>query len=274
MNKRIKTYDDFHESKIVDEIYAQWILENQDFHQLLESIEEDDYLYEQTRGERAALTRGDEILSDEQLAAIYLKAKGAVEEDPNKYIPLIVMTDEDWEEKGAPNIKKPNILDFADPNGKWSNAAFADAIGVPSDYTISRTEGKFKNIITGVGSLEQDVLYPKLIKAYEKFKDMGPHQIGQLAGISLMQSTNSVARDLVANRNIELGTKREEKTKILEKIYRQIYQLDHKLRGAFPNKTKAQVLEIAIEKVAKENGLNSFQLKQGYVKFVKKNFLE
>jgi hypothetical protein len=73
-----------------------------------------------------ALAREMQIISKPQLGVLYLFALGKEEGDPFKYI-----------------LRIPGMLDFADTdnsgNPTITYAAFADAIGVNSMTTVSRT---------------------------------------------------------------------------------------------------------------------------------------
>lgn len=267
--KHILTFESFKETEKINTIYKQWVNENIDSQhlferQIFEDETEEEKVPELTSGEKAALARDAQILSKPQLAALYLRALGAIDENVDKYMPLIIYANEDND------TKIPNILDFADDKKHWTSAAFADAIGLNSDYTVSRTVGKFKNMLSGVGHSEQDVLYPKVIKAFDEFHNMDVHMVGQLAGECLQSSENSTVRDLVAKRNDELSSKRSEKTETMDNVFRLVYELEHKLAKAFPSKSKAQISTWAVEKVAKEKSINPIKITSGYDKFKKK----
>lgn len=265
----VKSFSEFkiekNEKELLEKVWQEWLSEQADNNHVFEDV--DASLFEApdhklSPGEKAALAKDQQILSEPQLAAIYLRAFGATEDDPNKFMNLI-------------QGEEGNILDFADEKGKWTNAAFADAIGLNSDYTVSRTVGKFKNMMTGVGHIEQDVLYPKIIKAYEKFKEMNPNEVGIIAGEALQSKENSVVRDMVAARNEVAVQTRLQKKEKMEAIYRQIYELEHKLRKAFPAKPKEKITDWAIEKIIEEKKLQLSPIitKTGYIKWKQKNDL-
>lgn len=274
----IKSFSDFviekNENKLLEKIWQEWLSEHADNNYVFEELDaslfeediedEDDISYHKlTSGEKAALARDQQILSEPQLAAIYLKTLGIIENDPNKFMKLI-------------QGENGNILDFADEKGKWTNAALADAIGLNSDYTVSRTIGKFKNIITGVGHIEQDVLYPKIIKAYEKFKKMNLNEIGIIAGKALQSKENSTARDMAEIRNKTIAQTKLQKKKEIEKFYEQVYDLEKKLRIAFPKKSKEEIIDWSIKKIIEEKNLQHLDLtkiKKNYIKWKIKNNL-
>lgn len=223
----IKSFSDFriekNEKELLEKVWQEWLSEQAENNHVFEEVdaslfeadvedEEDVPVHKLTSGEKAAHAKDQQILSEPQLAAIYLRAFGAIEDDPNKFMNLF-------------QGEKGNILDFADEKGKWTNAAFADAIGLNSDYTVSITVGKFKNMMTGVGYIEQDVLYPKIIKTYEKFMKMNLNEIGIIAGKALQSKENSAVRDMVAVRNEVAVLTRLQKKEKMEKIYVQIYDL-------------------------------------------------
>lgn len=191
----VKLFESFQEDFIMEQIFSGFVEENKD---LLESIflneaaeaeeivdwndEKEDKVL--TRGEKAALARGHQIMSEEQLAALYLAALGKSEdEDVTKYISKI-----------------DGMLDFAELDAKTQKpkillAALADAIGMRSNRTMARTVNKFRNLIDGVGETDSETIYPKLTKAYEKFKKMTPDVIANIAGETIQDPANRTNRD-------------------------------------------------------------------------------
>lgn len=210
-------------------------------------------------GEKRALGRDFEIITNGQLAGMYLRALGAEEDNPNKYIHHII---------GDEGI---NITDTAEQkkgSAIWTNAALADALGIQSFTTFYRTVNKFKNLLSGIGSTDGEDLYAKVIDAYEKFKNMNVYEIGSIAGKSL--STSTKLRDAIeayaSGKDKRVANKRMEEINVLLAVKSYEAQLDK----AFPQKTKEEIREKAINAICKKYQLNYTKLKSDYLKFIGK----
>jgi hypothetical protein len=199
--KNIKLFEQYNEDcqteeELIQSIYEDWKEENGDILKLIlegehPDEEEDDALDNEeilTSGEKRALARDLQIMSKPQMAAIYLRALGRFEEeDPGKYLVMINGIN------AFGSISKTNgafILTVP---------AFADAIGLNSAGTITRTTRKFENLLSGLGETSNESLYPKIYAAYDKFSEMRPSDIAILAAGAIQDTASTKHRDNVGS---------------------------------------------------------------------------
>ena len=209
--KNLKLFEQFSEDyqtdmEIFDSIYEDWKADNEEDLKLIlegeqlnlfpgdennlpfinaedEDEEEDDDWgdddAELTSGEKAALARDFQIMSKPQLAALYLRALGKAKD--NDY--------------GAYTVMINGITPFGKVNNEGvfniTNHAFADAIGLDSTVTVSRTLKKFKLLITGEGANSGESIYPKIINAFDQFKSKTTGQIAALAADAIQDPETS-----------------------------------------------------------------------------------
>lgn len=263
MLKHLQLFESYNnsESDILNSIYENWKgTLSKDLVSLLEGrINESDYFEEEgelSSGERRALAREMQVISKPQLAALYLFALGKEEGDPFKYI-----------------FRIPGMLDFADKDASdrttITYAAFADAIGLESMTTVSRTINKFKNLIAGVGETPGEVVYPKVIQAYNAFKDMNTDTLAGEAGETIQDSsTFTKNREAAQNASARGAAYREAEKKNASKYGYMVQQLVSSLRQnpVFSDLTKAQ--NVAINKISTESGIPTNKLLAYY-----KNYL-
>jgi hypothetical protein len=243
MLKHIKLFESFNltDQDIANTIYEEWKSSlPSDIISLIEGkVNESDYFEEEselTPGEMRALAREMQIISKPQLAALYLFALGKAEDDSYKYI-----------------LRIPGMLDFANTdnsgNPTITYAAFADAIGAESLTTVSRTINKFRNLIDGVGETPGEVVYPKVIQAYDAFKSMNTDTLASEAGETIQDSTSSMKNREAALASSAKGAEsRAEEKKKAEKFGAEIYRLINQLRAnpKFSDLKKAQSFAVNI----------------------------
>jgi hypothetical protein len=219
--KNIKLFEQFSEDyqtdmEIFDSIYEDWKAENGDnlksilegeqlnlfpddeddanlpFNNAEDAADDEDDDWgdddaELTSGERAALARDFQIMSKPQLAALYLRALGKVRD--NHY--------------GAYTVMINGITPFGKVTNEGvfniTNPAFADAIGLDSSVTVSRTIKKFRLLITGEGANSGESIYPKIINAFNQFRNRTPGQIAALAAEAIQDpATSTMNREAAA----------------------------------------------------------------------------
>ena len=267
MPKHIKLFEQYnqYEADLVNSIYENW---KSGLSEDLKSIFESKSLFENVEywdeekplssGEKAAMSRDFQIISKPQLAALYLKALGLEEEEPGKYI-----------------FKIPGIKDFAelDPNtGKIdiTNAAFADAIGLESLGTVSRTVSKFRNLISGVGETAAESIYPKVVAAYEVFQGTNTDTLAALAGEAIQDATEFTKnREYQSALSARGAEQREAAKKEAQKLGLSVYTLINNLRRTpiFSDIQKAQ--SVAINKLSSETGINPDKIRNAYAEYLK-----
>jgi hypothetical protein len=261
--KRIRLFEDFQEQYIkeneaLESAYADW-KKNLDFNLkslfeyfLSEEVEDEGY----TSGEKAALARDFQILTKPQMAAIYLRALGiAEEEDGGKYIVMIPDLDQ--------------FGDFAeDRSFQITVPALADALGLDSYGTVSRTTNKFVNLITGEGETPSESIYPKIIKYFEEFSRQNPTSLASLAGQAIQDTTYTKNRDKAAETLTKSAAKakqrKEDEIRLGDSVFSLIKSL--KQNPIFADPKKAQ--RAAIMRIARDSGLDPAKVDLALQKFL------
>jgi hypothetical protein len=258
--KKIKLFENYskenYELELIDFLYEKIQENDLEESDLSESYEEETEVL--TSGEKAAMARDNQVISRPQLAALYLKALGRSEGEDGAYLVMI-----------------DGIKDFGDFDQNTrafsiTNPALADAIGLESTATISRTVSKFVNLIDGVGETPGEVLYPKVVSAYEKFSTMNPVQISNLASECIQNSEEyTVNRDKAeASKSASAGV-RAERVKSMDMIGEKVYKLINSLKSAssiFKEPGRAQ--KTAIRKISAETGETEEKIKEYYKKYL------
>ena len=282
--KKIKLFENFSVEEFeLDKMYESWGSENiNDLRMIIEQLEEDgaeeeeeksedeqqyDWLSDDSisSGERAALARGMSLLTKSQMAALYLKGKG-------KY---------DSEERGDEATKEdrdiyvvgiPGILDFCKENWRTGGlyitiAALADAIGLESITTVTRTAKKFYQMIAGIGGTESEIIYNKIEEAYNFFRTQPIDVIQGIAGENIQDAeTSNVHR---AKERPRQGMSLAQRLDLGEKVYSWLQTL--KRNPIFRETAKAQ--RNAIAKMNRETGISDVILNQVYKEYLIKNKL-
>ena len=255
--KKIKLFESYlnetYENELVDSLFEK--MQGKYF-----EIYEDEDVNDAnlTRGEKAAMARDNQIISRPQLAALYLKALGRVEGEEGAYLIMI-----------------DGIKDFGkfDKNTRAfyiTNPALADAIGLESTGTVSRTVNKFVNLIEEIGETSSEIIYPKITLAYEKFSIMNPVQISNLAADCIQNSSEyTLNRDKAEATNQASSGIRVEKLKSEDLTGGKVYSLVNSLKSAssiFREPGRAQ--RTAIKKIATETGETEEKIKNYYKKYL------
>lgn len=276
MAKYIKLFEDFNRSldqdRLAKSIYENWksnisdsffdalgLLEN-DGYDLYESKNDDNFWDEEDReltsGERRAFNRDLQVMTREQLAALYLRALGSSEGESGKYLIMI-----------------PNISGFGEisNNGEFEITApgLADAIGLKSFSTISRTTKKFRNLIDGIGETTSEIIYPKILEAYEYFKTQNPRNIANMIMVNNpMEYT--INRDKAAESSMKSSELAKERKIAIDKVGQDIYTLFLALKTSGLSKFNStkNSLDFALNKIAQEKGTDVNKLREIYKKFL------
>lgn len=115
------------------------------------------------RGQKAALERGDDILSDAQYAACYVLAQRIIERG------------EDTQGRGDTGLTRAALKLNKDTTENWQDVSAAK-LSVYLDLkptTVSRTVTKFKKIILGDReNSESENIWPGLLELADRFKEM------------------------------------------------------------------------------------------------------
>jgi hypothetical protein len=273
-NKHIKLFEQHSEEyetekELLNSIFEDWKLDQDDFDSLYEyelgdvheGEDEEDWMdddSELTSGERAALSRDFQILSKAQMAALFLRALGKEEDnDPGKYLVMIngiLPFGQIDENSGVFNITIP---------------ALADAIGLESTRTVSRTVRKFINLLSGAGETPGEAIYPKLEKAFVEFNQRTPREVALLASEAIQDpaafTKNRDAAEAAGPRAAADRMRRKaEQLNMGEKVHSLVKSLKNVDIFRAPGKAE----KAAISKLANELGLTPDRVALAYNKFL------
>lgn len=257
-NRKIKLFEDFSIELLVNKVYKEMM---QDFlyeSAIVSTDAEEDLQSELTSGEKAAFARDFQILTPEQLAAIYLRALGKVEGDTEKYLVMIPGIDQfgnDSSVSGAFKITLP---------------AFSDAIGLDSFTTAIRTTKKFVNLLNGITDDSSESIYPKLIKAFNKYQGKSPSELAGIAANAIQDSSFTQNRDKAMDALDRAAEQRKIGKESKLKTGMKVFTLINSLRSASPifsDIKKAQ--RSAISKIASEINQDQEMIKIAYMEYLK-----
>lgn len=261
---RLKDFNEYtRDSRLTESIFQKWeekykfdiqrLSNSLNESSLFEDYDDDEDEREYTSGEKAALARDFQVFTEEQLAVLYLRAKEREEEEDGKYLNAIDGLD--------------NYVD-ADVAGEYKITvpALSDAIGMASYISVGRTIRKFRNLISGIGETSGEALYPKILKAYEKFSRMRESDVAIIASGAIETEVNTAARDSYA-RSYERGRANLAQRKKEDlKIGEMVYGLVKELRRLYPL-SKANTM--SVNRVAERLEREPKSIKLAYHSYLK-----
>lgn len=216
--QRIKLFESFSVSEYeIEKIYEKWDKKHQSiFYGLYNKINEQgntedpqnpqepaeqpetDWLEDETltSGEMAALQRDFQIITRPQLSALYLKALGQHEfGDPERLRGRRTrgeLIQEDTYVTGIPGIEYFCNLDVATGRLIIGPSALADAIGVESLGTVTRTVNKFRLLLNGeMTGRHNEAVYAKIIKAFNYLREQPVDVIQNIASEGIQDPETS-----------------------------------------------------------------------------------
>jgi len=208
---------------------------------------------EYSSGEKAAITRGNDVLTKAQLAAMYLAAKDAMGRS------------EDTQGRGdsgltrnALKINKEETTDFQ----KLSVPRLGDVLDL-KPRTVSYTLSKFRLLAQGNREgIKGNDLYEKIINAFDEFEEM---MKGGRAGEVYALASEAVNMNAGTERSTKYeeeltGQYRKTKERIdkrNKKIIQDTYDLYNQLRGPFGERAPKKI----IDKLSSEYGLSPDDLR-------------
>ena len=218
-----------------------------------ESLEElygtDQPEIEYSSGEQAAISRGNDVLTKPQLAAMYLAAKDAMGRS------------EDTQGRGdsgltrnALKMGKETVTDFQ----KLSAPRLGDVLDL-KPRTVSYTLSKFRLLLQGnrEGVYGND-LYNKIIDAFDEFEKMSVGEVYSIAMEAVNMDAGTERSDKFEEELAGQGRKTREKIQQRNaKIIQSTYDLYNQLRGALGERTPKAV----INKLSAEYGLSAEDLR-------------
>lgn len=164
-----------------------------------------------TSGEKAAASRGNDVITREQLAAMYIFAKEMVNRN------------EDTRGRGdnalTRNAIKMNANTTMDDFRKLPSTRLADVLDL-KPRTVSRTISKFKMIFNGnrQGTASESIS-PKYLKSFDEFSSMQIAEVLTMANEAINIQAESVREEEEAKNK---KVKKENKGEILNMIKAQI----------------------------------------------------
>jgi hypothetical protein len=292
--RKIKLFENFSaEEYEVDKVYEKWVTENKDLvSSLLESVNEqekgedpeedeeegfdgnqntNDWLSddELTPGEKRAFERDLQVVSKEQLAALYLKALGKYEfGDPEKKgrggsVAERVL--QDTYVTGIPNIEGFCNEDWRTGKLYIGPSGLSDAIGLESKTTVTRTVNKFYLLLSQGSGSHEEVVYPKIIDAFNYFKDQKVDVIQSVAAETIQDpATSTVHRSLMKDR----GITKEQGLNIGKSIHSLFLDL---YKSPFFNKDVCKVQKNALTKISNLSNIKYEEARSFYKEYLAKN---
>ena len=268
--KNLKLFEQYSEEydsemEITDSVFEDWKADQEeDLNSVFEDgvYEDDDWAdddEELTSGEKAALARDFQIMSKPQLAALYLRALGKVNDDHYGTYTIMIDGMKDFGE-----VDKDGVFNL-------TGNAIADAIGLDSAVTVTRTVKKFRNLISGEGETSGEAIYPKIVRAFNEFSSRTPREIAALASEAMQDPMMSTKhRDAAIAEGPRSAAKRLEQKVNQIKLGEKVHSLVNSLKAVsiYRNET-AKAQRAAIAKIARELNLTMEKVQLAYDKFLK-----
>jgi hypothetical protein len=221
-----------------------------------EEFEEESDEPELSRGERAALSRGDQLISIEQMAALYLVAQTRFARREDK--------SDTYAGRMAQRMNKEvDESDFREVG----NGVLSDWLGL-NPLTVSRTINKFLHLLSGTES-HSEVIYDKIEKAFERFESMQEAEVLGLAESALNMDADDSISSAYLDKTRQYQEKSRENQKHLEKeVGDKVYSLFKSFRSAFRNKEPETLAMRAITQISNEMSLDPRKVKELTRKFL------
>lgn len=200
-------------------------------------------------GEKAAITRGHDVLTKAQLAALYLAAKNAAGRS------------EDTRGRGdsgltrnALKIAKEESTDFE----KLSAPRLADVLDL-KPRTVNYTLSKFRLLDLGNREgTESNHLYDKIIEAFDEFENMSPAEVYAIAAEAVNMGAGTERSDQYYDETGEQGRKYRQNIKERNhKIGVDAYSLYNSYRPLGDRATT-----MTIDKISQKYGLPASEIRQ------------
>lgn len=288
--KNILLFESFSEEQyLIDKIYENWNAKNGHiFDSILEAEEmgdeneysedeseeeeeaEDFLNRELSRGELRALNSDLQVVSNAQLAAMYLKALGLSELAPEKGGKNLNI--EERVESDRYLMEIPGMENFS--NHDWKSGSYyvtykglADALGIKKLGTLTRTIRKFYLLLTegSVASREEEVIYPKIISAFKFFKKMNVTELQALVGEEIKDpETSNVHRATARTRAIT----RDQSMAIGKAVYRMLQDF---LKNDHFKRDICRVQKIVIPRISQEKGIDAEDILKYYREYLTQN---
>lgn len=258
-NTRIKLFEDFSIELLVDKVYEE-MMQNFLYESMgMMSDDDDNQERELTSGEKAAFKRDFQIITPEQLAAIYLRALGKLEGDTGKYLIMIS------------GMEQFGDKDRDSRAFKITLPAFADAIGLESQATGMIVTGKFINLLNGSEEYQSHPIAPKIIKAFRKFNGKSPSEIAGIAANAIQDVSYTQNRAKAVDALDRAAQHRKARKQLEIETGMRVYSLVNSLKSASPIFAKdiRKTQKSAISKIASEINQDPERVKTAYMEYLR-----
>lgn len=223
-----------------------------DYVMLFEEFDNTIYEEELTGGKKAALSRGDDILTKEQYAACYVVAKNKLgRQEDNRRDGDSSMT------RTAMNMSNDNAEDWKNLSG----AKLSIQLGL-KPQTVERNISKFVMMLNGnMDGTPANALYPEIKNHFEEFEGMQFAEVIALAEESLDPNADTSMYDEYLDKTSEHGKKAREKKKVeANELRRNIREIFLNLLDAIGNPVRAAKMTSA--RLAKEYNIDRDKIVQ------------
>ena len=192
---------------------------------VFESFEDEETKPELRPGQKAAVSRGDDILSEGQYAACYLNAIQALGRA------------EDTRGRGDTGLTRNALKMVGQEQEDWQkiSAAKLSIYLNLKPQTVERTVSKFKLLLQGEreGS-ESNVLWPELIATFDWFESMPKAEVLALAEEAIDQEADdSQYQEYLAKMSAQSKKSRDKKLASDEKVRKQIRSTFNSLKDQY-----------------------------------------
>lgn len=197
-------------------------------------------------GEKAALARDMDLITEPQLAALYLVAQAKIARSQDRSD----ISDFRAIQRIERNRGKEDFREV--PYGR-----LADILNM-KPLTVSRTTNKFRLLILGE-ERPSEILYPKVISAFNQFKNMSPAEVQALADEAINYGADTNRSEEYADKISKQGEKtRENRANKVKAVGQAVKSLYTGLRSKVGDEKAAKM---TISKIASERDLSPEEVK-------------
>lgn len=246
----VKVFEQF----VEDEMEKDQVPSNPEPEDVPQEDEEELVKQKLSSGEKAALTKGLDVITDSQMAALYLVAKTR-----------LAKREDQSDTYAGRQAQKMNRDVSNDDFRDVTYGRLADLLNM-KPLTVSRTTNKFMLLMKGE-ERESEVLYAKIIEAFEKFKSMQEAEVLGLAQEAVDPNASTDKSDAFRDKTSQQSAKtRENKISRDKAIGQSVKSLYNSLKGQFGEEKAARM---SVSKVAGEKGLDPAAVKAIVQEFLK-----
>lgn len=286
--KNILLFESFSEEQyLIDKIYENWNAKNGHVFDFLleaeETGEENEYSDDETAeeaeadnfinrplssGELRALKMDLQVVSNGQLAAMYLKALGLSELDLEKGGKNLNTEERVQADRYLMEIE--GMENFSNHDWKSDNyfityKGLADAIGIEKLATLTRTIRKFYLLITEGAGREDEVVYPKIIEAFDYFKRRRIDEIQGMVSEEIQDPETSNVHRATARAK---GITKDQSIAIGASVYKMFQDF---LKNPYFKRDVCKVQGIIIPRISQEKGMEPQDILKYYREYLMKN---